>query len=164
MHLVSLQEELGDEIEKRQLAVESAMGAAADAGVDASNMASLQLSAARVKRAMGHWNSAVEHAREAAQYYLAIDPAAKQTLEAVATVAELTQYVMDERPALRLLSEAADTGVPSLMAAYAEALMDKSRWHDAMPILEKLVDGTSDPEMLERLRGELARARQEVIV
>ncbi len=161
-HIVALQEALGDDIERRQHAVDAAMAAASDVNADSSDVAALELSAARVKRAMGHWNVAVEHASNAARHYLALAPRGVETLEAVATIAELTQYVMDERPPLRLLRQAAETGVPPLMAAYAEALMHKSRWHDAMPILEELVDGTSDPEMLERLRGELARARSEV--
>ena len=162
--VVALQESVGDKPERRLHAVEAAL-AAAD-GVDAAerDRAELQLSMARVKRVMGHWNVAVEHAREAASYFLRVDPAGFEALEAVASVAELTQYVIDERPALRLLREAAETGEPPLMAAYAEALMHKGRWHEALPVLEELVAGATDPEMLERLKSELQRARTEASV
>ena len=163
-HVVSLQEHLGDEPDRRLRAVEAAMGSAADVNADDVDRARLELSAARVKRVMGHWNVAVEHARTAAIYFLEHQPTGIEVLEAVASVAELTQYVIDERPALRLLREAADTGHPPLMAAYAEALMYKSRWHDALPILERLVDGTTDPDMLERLQSELERARTEASI
>ena len=163
-HIVSLQERLGDEPERRLRAVEAAMGAAADVNADESDRARLELSAARVKRAMGHWNVAVEHARLSASFFLNEDPTGFEAIEAVASVAEMTQYVIDERPALRLLRDAAQTGHPPLMAAYAEALMYKSRWNDALPILEHLVDGTTDPDMLERLKSELDRARTEASV
>jgi hypothetical protein len=163
-HVVSLQETLGDDPERRLHAVEAAMSAAADVNADDLDRARLQLSAARVKLLLGHWNVAVEHARAAAMFFLNDDPSGLDTLEAVSMVAELTQYVIDERPALKFLREAATTGHPPLMAAHAEALMHKSRWNEALPILEELVDGTTDPDMLDRLKSELERARNEASV
>ena len=160
-HVVALHETVGGEPEDRLHAVEAALAAAEDMNAPEKDRAGLQLSMARVKRLMGHWNVAVEHARAAATYFLRADPAGFQALEAVASVAELTQYVIDERPALKLLREAAATGEPPLMAAYAEALMHKGRWVEALPVLEELVQATTDPEMLERLENELQRARTE---
>lgn len=163
LRVVELQELVGTEGDYRVRTTESALGTANEAGASAEVRAELQLAAARAKMSVGHWNSAVQHASDCARAFLRVAPGASRCFEATALVAELAELVIDERPALEVLQEAAATGLPAHRAALGRALVKLERWNEAITVLENLIDQV-DPRsgLSERLASDLEVARSNV--
>ena len=161
--IIAVQAESGADPSMRVEAIERALACAKDVKVSGVDMAMLELDAARAKAGVGHWNTAMEHAIEAATTFLERKPSSQEALDAVTQVAELSATVIDERPALALLRTAATTGDVRMVDLYAQACVRHARWTEAISPLQLLLDHLDeddDREQRVRVEEDLSRALQ----